>query len=106
MMDRTKKGFDFVITDEEGNSFVVEGSAKKKSNKTLIKSLFLSKKCNSDLVDKITKRKLDVEQLKQIKNGYKSGLSDSQLESLVNSNRTAEEMAEIVEIAVLVNSRE
>lgn len=97
---------DFVITDEGGNTFTVERQKKRSTADALIKKLFLSKKCNSVLVDKMAKNKLNADQLKQIKNGYKNGLTDSQLESLVNSDKSAVEMAEIVEIAMLINSRE
>lgn len=100
-----EKGSDFIVTDENGNSFIVERAVKREPKNTFIKKLFLSKKCNSDLVKKLTNNDLDVAQLKQIKNGYTKGLNDSQLENLINSEKSAEAMAEIVEIAVMINSR-
>ncbi len=72
----------------------------------LVKKLFLSKKYNDSLVKKLSAGELTVAQLKQVNRAIKSGLSDRQLYSIINSKKDASRMAVIIDIAISVNKRE
>ena len=69
----------------------------------LLKKIFLSKKYNDSLVKKLSAGELTVAQLKQINRAIKSGLSDRQLNSIINSKKDAGRMAVIIDIAINVN---
>lgn len=72
----------------------------------LIRKLFLSKPYNESLVKKLSSGELTVAQLKQINRALKSGLSDRQLYSIINSKKDAGRMSVIIDIAINVNKRE
>lgn len=72
----------------------------------LIKKLFLSKKYNDSLVKKLSSGELTVAQLKQVNRAIKSGLSDKQLDSIINCKKDASRMSVIIDIAISVNKRE
>ena len=78
----------------------------RKSTFAFIKKLFLSKPYNENLVKKLSRGELSVAQLKQINRAIKSGLSDKQLYSIINSKKDASKMAAIIDIAISVNKRE
>lgn len=61
------------------------------------------KKSRSDIVRLVASGGLVPAQLVQIKNAMARGLTESQLEILINHNVSAEKMKEIIEIAVLEN---
>lgn len=69
----------------------------------LLKKVFLSKKYNDSLVRKLSAGELTVAQLKQINRAIKSGLSDKQLNSIINSKKDASRMSVIIDIAINVN---
>ena len=64
----------------------------------LIKRLFLSKKYNNNLVERLT-----IGQMKQIKNAIRNGLSERQIDSLISCKKDEKAMATIIEIAIMLN---
>lgn len=72
----------------------------------LLKKIFLSKKYNDSLVKKLSGGELTVAQLKQVNRAIKSGLSDKQLDSIINCKKDASRMSVIIDIAISVNKRE
>ena len=81
----------------------IEKIEKPKEKFGLLKKIFLSKKYNDSLVKKLSAGELTVAQLKQINRAIKSGLSDRQLNSIINSKKDAGRMAVIIDIAINVN---
>ena len=73
--------------------------------KSLLKRLFFSRKYNNSLVEKLSSGDLTIEQMKQIKNAIKSGLSDKQIDSLINSGKNEKAMAAIIDIAIVLKNR-
>ena len=67
------------------------------------KKFGLLKKYNDSLVRKLSAGELTVAQLKQINRAIKSGLSDKQLNSIINSKKDASRMSVIIDIAINVN---
>ena len=66
--------------------------------------LVLKKKSRQDLVKLIAAKELTPEQLVQIKNAIEKGLTEGQLLELIQNKISAEQMKEIIEIAVLENN--
>lgn len=83
--------------------FNIEKSKPRGKPFKLLKKIFLSKKYNDSLVKKLSAGELTVAQLKQINRAIKSGLSDRQLNSIINSKKDAGRMAVIIDIAINVN---
>mgnify|MGYP000036048232 FL=1 len=81
----------------------IEKIEKPKEKFGLLKKIFLSKKYNDSLVKKLSAGELTVAQLKQINRAIKSGLSDRQLNSIINSKKDAGRVAVIIDIAINVN---
>ena len=81
----------------------IEKIEKPKEKFGLLKKIFLSKKYNDSLGKKLSAGELTVAQLKQINRAIKSGLSDRQLNSIINSKKDAGRMAVIIDIAINVN---
>lgn len=77
-----------------------------KAAKALIRKMFFTRKSGKDLVKMVIEGDLDTDQLAQIMKGISKGLTESQLEALINSGKSAEKMAGIIEIAVLENAME
>lgn len=71
----------------------------------LIKRLFLSKKYNNNLVERLSNGDLTIGQMKQIKNAIKSGLSEKQIDSLISCKKDEKAMATIIEIAIMLNKK-
>lgn len=69
----------------------------------LIKRLFLSKKYNNNLVERLSNGDLTIGQMKQIKNAIKNGLSEKQIDSLISCKKDEKAMATIIEIAIMLN---
>jgi chromosome segregation ATPase len=67
----------------------------------LFSRVFLKKKI--DIVKLVAEKGMEPKQLVQIKNGIEKGLSEKQLFVLINNNIPAEQMEEIIEIAVFEN---
>ncbi len=71
---------------------------------TLIGKLAYKKKSRQDIVKLVASGDLKTEQLVQIRMAMQKGLTESQLLDLINNNVSADQMKEIIEIAVLENS--
>ena len=100
----------YSITLVDGNkvlfkSAMIEKDVRKSSGVVgLFSKLLLKKKSRQDLVKLITSKELLPEQLMQIKSAMEKGLTEGQLLELINNKISAEQMKEIIEIAVLENS--
>ena len=81
----------------------IEKHVPKRAPLELIKRLFLSKKYNNNLVERLSNGDLTIGQMKQIKNAIKSGLSEKQIDSLINCKKDEKAMATIIEIAIMLN---
>ncbi len=82
----------------------VERMEKKKENgiiSTLFSRLFLKRK--TDIVKLVAERGLEAKQLVQVRSALEKGLTDSQLMVLIDYQLPAEQMEEIIEIAVYEN---
>ena len=79
---------------------------KRKGIYLLVGRLGFEKKSKQDLVKLVAEGKLGTEQLIEIQNGMKKGLTEEQLVTLINNGVSAEQMREIIEIAVLENNME
>lgn len=95
------------LVDEYGRTVQMvpaERMEKKKGDSiisTLFSRLFLKRK--TDIVRLVAERGLDAEQLVQVRNALEKGLTDSQLMVLIDYRLPAEQMGEIIEIAVYEN---
>lgn len=69
--------------------------------RTFFSKLFYKKK--PDFVKLLSEKDLSPEQLVQIRNAMEKGLSENQLIVLINNKMPAEQMAEIIDIAVYEN---
>jgi len=100
----------YSITLVDGNNVLfksapIEKEVRKSSGVVgLFSKLLLKKKSRQDLVKLITSKELLPEQLMQIKSAMEKGLTEGQLLELINNKISAEQMKEIIEIAVLENS--
>ena len=83
----------------------IEKHVPKRAPLELIKRLFLSKKYNNNLVERLSNGDLTIGQMKQIKNAIKSGLSEKQIDSLINWKKDEKAMATIIEIAIMLNKK-
>ena len=98
------------VVDGTGNvvqRLPIERSARKSSNSrvaSLFARLSFKKKSRADIVKLVASGDLVPAQLVQIKSAIEKGLTESQLEELINNNISADKMKEIIEIAVLENS--
>lgn len=91
---------------KKSNKVKIESNKPRGTPFSLIKKIFLSKKYNDSLVRKLSGGELTVAQLKQINRAIKSGLSDKQLDSIINCKKDASRMSAIIDIAISVNKRE
>ncbi len=101
--------YNVAVLDKDGRivSFVpVERMEPKKSNRAL-SALFsrLAFKKRIDIVRLAAERELDAKQLVQVRIAIEKGLSDSQLMVLMNKQIPAEQMEEIINIAVYENKQ-
>lgn len=83
----------------------IEKHVPKRAPLELIKRLFLSKKYNNNLVERLSNGDLTIGQMKQIKNAIKSGLSEKQIDLLINCKKDEKAMATIIEIAIMLNKK-
>ena len=90
------------VKEKRKEQMQIEKTEKKEAPVGLLKKLFFSKKYNENLVERLTKKDLQVDQMKQIRRAISSGLSDRQINSLVNCNKDAEAMSGIIDIAVML----
>ena len=71
---------------------------------SMFAKLSLKKKSRQDIVKLVASGNLTPEQLQQIRIGMEKKLTENQLLNLINNNVPADQMKEIIEIAVLENS--
>lgn len=90
------------VKEKRKEQMQIEKTEKKEAPVGLLKKLFFSKKYNENLVERLTKKDLQVDQMKQIRRAISLGLSDRQINSLVNCNKDAEAMSGIIDIAVML----
>ena len=83
----------------------IEKHVPKRAPLELIKRLFLSKKYNNNLVERLSNGDLTIGQMKQIESAIKSGLSEKQIDSLINCKKDEKAMATIIEIAIMLNKK-
>lgn len=81
----------------------IEKHVPKRAPLELIKRLFLSKKYNNNLVERLSNEDLTIGQMKQIKNAIRNGLSERQIDSLISCKKDEKAMATIIEIAIMLN---
>ena len=79
---------------------------KRKGIYLLVGRLGFEQQSKQDLVKLVAEEKLVAEQLIEIQNALKKGLTEDQLVTLINNGVSAEQMREIIEIAVLENNME
>ena len=89
-----------VVKEKRKEQMEIEKTEKKEAPVGLLKKLFFSKKYNINLVDRLTRKELQVDQMKQIRRAISLGLPERQINSLVNCNKDADAMSTIVDIAV------
>ena len=84
----------------------IERTVRRNSNATVgfFTRLCIKKKSRRNLVKLVIAGELDINQLVQIKSAIEKGLTERQLEDIINSRVPADRMKEIVEIAELENS--
>ncbi|MHB8130243.1 MAG: hypothetical protein ACYDEX_14725 [Mobilitalea sp.] len=101
-------GYSITLVDENTvlyKSALIEKEVRKSSGLVgLFSKLAFKKKSRQDLVKLIASKELLPEQLMQIKSAMEKGLTEGQLLELINNKISAEQMKEIIEIAVLENS--
>lgn len=78
----------------------VEKTEKREHPAGVFKRIFFSRKYNISLVDRLTKKELQVDQMKQFRRAIRVGLPDKQINSLVKCNKDADSMSTIIDIAV------
>ena len=97
------------VVDSKGNilSLVPVEQLEKKKENHVITALFsrLCLKKKIDIVKLLAERNLESKQLMQIRNAIEQGLNDKQLLVLISSGIPAEQMEEIIGIAVFENSQ-
>ena len=88
-----------------GSSIEVEVQPKRKSYG--VKAFFsrLAHKKKIDLVRLVTENELSAQQLVQIRLAIEKGLTEEQLKVLIHKKPPAEQMAEIIQIAIYENGR-
>lgn len=91
------------VASKADGKIEIEKHVPKRAPLELIKRLFLSKKYNNNLVERLSNGDLTIGQMKQIKNAIKSGLSEKQIDSLINCKKDEKAMATIIEIAIMLN---
>lgn len=96
------------ITGQDGNPIplpIMEHAQPKPSGIVgRLAKLAFKKRSRQDIVRLVASGDLDTEQLVQIRSAIEKGLTENQLLDLIHNNVPAEQMREIIEIAVLENS--
>ena len=93
------------VASKADGKIEIEKHVPKRAPLELIKRLFLSKKYNNNLVERLSNGDLTIGQMKQIKNAIKSGLSEKQIDSLISCKKDEKAMATIIEIAIMLNKK-
>lgn len=101
-------GYSIALVD--GNTVMIPAAPVEKTIKKtsalfgIFSKLMLKKKSRQDLIKLIAAKELTPDQLFQIRSAIEKGLTEGQLLELIRNKITAEQMKEIIEIAVLENS--
>lgn len=101
-------GYSIALVD--GNTVMIPAAPVEKTIKKtsallgIFSKLILKKKSRQDLIKLIAAKELTPDQLFQIRSAIEKGLTEGQLLELIRNKITAEQMKEIIEIAVLENS--
>lgn len=96
------------VMNHENSVDCVTLERSEKSNNRLsgfMHKLGVLKKSRQEIVRMLITRGFNTAQLVQIKSAMQKGLTDKQLEELISNNVPAEKMKEIIELAVLENSK-
>ncbi len=97
------------VMDANGKvvSFVPVEQIKKKKDNSLLTALFsrIAFKRKIDIVKLVIENNLEPKQLVQVRSAIEQGLSDEQLLVLINNQIPAEQMEEIIQIAVYENKQ-
>lgn len=96
----------YIVTAQDNSSIEIE--VQPKENQSVV-AAFLSRlafKKKIDLVRLVTEGELSAQQLIQIRQGIEKGLTGDQLKLLIHKKPPAEQMAEIIQIAIYENGRE
>ena len=102
------KDFEYSYTDardKRKRKMKVEKQGKPPGPFNLLKKIFLSNKPNNSMVRKLTRGELTAAQLKQVHRAIISGLSDKQIDAIINSRKDAARMSEIIDIAITLNKK-
>ena len=91
------------VASKADGKIEIEKHVPKRAPLELIKRLFLSKKYNNNLVERLSNEDLTIGQMKQIKNAIRNGLSERQIDSLISCKKDEKAMATIIEIASMLN---
>lgn len=101
-------GYSIALVD--GNTVMIPAAPVEKTIKKtsallgIFSKLMLKKKSRQDLIKLIAAKELTPDQLFQIRSAIEKGLTEGQLLEIIRNKITAEQMKEIIEIAVLENS--
>jgi len=101
---------EYSIALVDGNTVMILAAPVEKTIKKtsallgIFSKLMLRKKSRQDLIKLIAAKELTPDQLFQIRSAIEKGLTEGQLLELIRNKITAEQMKEIIEIAVLENS--
>lgn len=96
------------VMNHENSVDCVTLERSEKSNNSLsgfMYKLGFFKNSRQDIMKKLITMGVNTAQLVQIKSAMQKGLTDKQLEELINNNVPAEKMKELIELAVLENSK-
>lgn len=102
-------GYNMAVVDRDGNivSLMPVGHMERKKGKHSLSALFsrLVFRKKIDIVKLVAEKELAPEQLVQVRNAIEKGLNEEQLLVLINNQIPAEQMAEIINIAVYENKQ-
>ena len=96
-----------IMNHEKFVDHIVLEQSQKKDNHLLgfTDKLGFLKKSRQDIMKKLITMGFHTAQLVQIKSAMEKGLTDKQLKELISNNVPAEKMIELIELAVLENSK-
>ena len=102
-------GYNVAVVDGSGKivSFMPVERMERKKDRGMVSALFsrLTFKKKIDIVKLVAEKDLEPKQLVQIRNAIEKGLSEEQLLVLINHQIPAEQMEEIINIAVYENKQ-
>lgn len=99
-----KSAFQIAQKNRREDAIEIDRNTRNSTPFSLVKRLFLSKKYNNDLVQRLSDGDLTIAQMRQIKIAIKNKLSEKQIDSLINCRKDEKAMATIIEIAIMLNN--